>query len=243
LGESVSICKKDRAPLALALLSLAAALVLASGAGELALGICSAGLDMFALAALGVAGAERQLALHWLLMLATMTPLLLVAPVRHLWLRSLADRRALLLGLFVASYLTVWMVAGLPLMLAAQAIKAASANALPWTLALALLWQMSPAKQACLNRCHRRPSLPAFGPAAARAVLAYGIGQGLWCLGACWPLMLAPLVLERGMIVVMAACTLFVMTERMEPPAPLAWRWRGTRTAARWVAARWGRGA
>jgi len=241
LGESVSTFRKDRAPKALALLSLAAALMLATGAEDLALSVCGPGLDRLALAVLGVADARSQLVIHWFLMLATMTPLLLVTPVRHLWLRSLPHRRVLLLVFFVIGYFAVWMVAGLPMMFAAQTIKAASSNALAWTLALALLWQISPAKQACLNRCHRRPSLPAFGPAAACASLTYGAKQGFWCIGACWPLMLATLVLERGMIGAMVGCTIFLVAERLEPPAPLAWGWRGTNAAARLIAAHWGR--
>jgi predicted metal-binding membrane protein len=215
-------------------LSLAAILALALGVGRtLSPGLCGGGPTMLAVTELGAVVAPWGLALGWLLMLAAMTPPVLIAPMRHLWDRSFAARRGSAIGLFTAGYVAVWTAAGAPILLLVLAAKVAVPAPAAWGAALALLWQISPAKQACLNRCHRRPALAAFGPAAARDAMAYGATHGAWCVGACWPLMLTMLVLDRGQLPVMAAIGLFLAAERLERPAPLAWRWRGAGRATR----------
>ena len=101
---------------------------------------------------------------------------------------------------------------------------------------IALLWQVSPAKQWCLNRCHRQPHLAVFGATriSTRLVMA---SQTAACVGACWALMLLPLLLAQAHLPAMAAVTLFILAERLENPAPLAWRWRGPGKVLRIVAA------
>jgi hypothetical protein len=49
--------------------------------------------------------------------------------------------------------------------------------------------------------------------------------------------MLLPLFVERGHLLGMIAVALFVFAERLERPAPLAWRWRGPGKALRIIAA------
>src|SRR6185312_14385511 len=117
-------------------------------------GICSAGLRM-----------PLADSFNWLLMLAVMTPPLIVAPLRHVRERSFTRRRARAMFLFVIGYGAVWMIAGIGLqILALQVMALAAQLALSDTLlclalsaSAATLWQVSPAKQWCLNRCHRRP--------------------------------------------------------------------------------------
>jgi len=82
---------------------------------------------------------------------------LLVAPTRHLWDCCFADQRMRSIGLFAVGYLAVWTAAGAPLLVAAKAISEIQFAPALVTSALVLVWQVSPAKQACLNRCHRRP--------------------------------------------------------------------------------------
>src|SRR5262249_51574739 len=104
--------------------------------------------------------------------------------------------------------------------------------------AAATVWQVSPAKQWCLNRCHRQPPLAAFGAAADRDAFAFGLMNGTACVGACLALVLLPLFAGDGHLAVMFAAALFVFAERLEGPAPLAWRWRGLGKAWRIIAAR-----
>jgi predicted metal-binding membrane protein len=203
-------------------------------------GLCSAGLPP-----LSESSSLAQLASGWLLMLAAMTPPLIVAPLRHVRERSFAHRRPRAMFLFVIGYGVVWMIAGMGLqILALQVMALAERMAATDTLmclvlsaAVAMLWQVSPAKQWCLNRCHRRPQLAAFGATADRAALHFGFSHGASCVGACWALMLPPLFAGAGHILMMLAIMLFVFAERLESAAPLAWRWRGAGKALRLVVA------
>ena len=138
--------------------------------------------------------------------------------------------------LFLAGYAAVWMCVAIGL----QAVALAARWAAPTLLAssglaaaAALLWQISPAKQWCLNRCHRRPELAAFGAAADRDTFAFGVTNGMYCAGACWALMLLAISTANLHFVGMAVVALFVFVERFERPAPLGWRWRWPGKAVR----------
>ena len=142
--------------------------------------------------------------------------------------------------LFVAGYLAVWMIAGAALQAVALAARWAAPAPLAYlgvAAAAAMVWQISPAKQWCLNRCHRQPHLSAFGAAADRDAFDFGLTNGASCVGACWALMLLMLFAGQGHVLAMIALTLFVFAERLESPAPLEWRWRGPGKALRIVAA------
>lgn len=231
--------RRDLIPGVLAGLSAAAFAALALGAGEaIAPAICGRRGAVLAATDLQLVMAPWRLAAGWLLMLAAMTPLVLAPPIRHLWDRSFADRRWATIAVFSAGYLAVWMAAGLSLLAVDLACRGAGPLALFGLIALGLAWQASPAKQACLNRCHRRPALAAFGPAAAQGALAYGVSHGAWCAGACWPLMLAPLLLTQHQLPVMAGAALFMAAERLDLAAPLEWRLRVPVRALRILRAR-----
>lgn len=176
----------------------------------------------------------------WALMLAAMMAPLLTAPVRHLRDRSFTRRRARAIALFAAGYATIWMLAGFVLLsvaLALQQIAPASSLPLMLAAAIALVWQFSPFKQRCLNRCHAHPELAAFGLAADLDAFRFGLTHGLWCVGSCWALMLLPSLAARGHLLVMAAVTLWLFSERLDQPKPPTWRYRGPNTAARVVIA------
>jgi predicted metal-binding membrane protein len=206
-------------------------------------GFCSASLrmplsDSFNLAF--VFNSPAQLASGWLLMLAAMTPPLMAAPLRHVRERSFAHRRARAMFLFVIGYGAVWMIAGMGLQvmaLAAQTAVSDTRMCVALSAAAATLWQVSPAKQWCLNRCHRRSQLAAYGAPADRAAFDFGLTHGAACVGACWALMLLPLFVWQGHVLTMLAVMLFIYAERLESAAPLAWRWRGPGKALRIIAA------
>lgn len=204
---------------------------------------CSAGRRMLLSDSLNLAfvfNSAAPLASGWLLMLAAMTPPLVVGPVRHIRERSFARRRARAMFLFVIGYGAVWMIAGMGLQVMALAAQLAASDTLvclALSAAAAMLWQVSPAKQWCLNRCHRRPQLAAFGVPADRAAFNFGLTYGASCVGACWALMLLPLFVGQGHVLTMLAVMLFAFAERLENAAPLAWRWRGPGKALRIIAA------
>lgn len=174
------------------------------------------------------------------LMVAAMMLPLLAAPLRHVSERSFASRRGQAMLLFVAGYAMLWIAAASGLQLLAFAARWAAPMPLAWLLVgigSAMVWQASPGKQWCLNRCHRRPQLAAFGAAADRDAFVFGLAHGASCVGACWALMLLPLGVADLHLPIMAAIALFVAAERMERPAPLAWRWRWPHKAVRITAA------
>jgi len=180
------------------------------------------------------------LAADWALMIVAMMAPLAIAPLRHVRGRSFARRRPRAMLMFCAGYAAVWMSAGVAL----AALAFVARWAVPATLAcvglvaaVALAWQVSPAKQWFLNRCHRRPPLAAFGVAADGDALRFGLAHGAACVGACWALMLLPLVAGPAHLAAMIAVTLFVFAERLDRAAPLTWRWRGPGKALRIVAA------
>jgi predicted metal-binding membrane protein len=224
--------------LALEATCLTAWSVLALGEGGLTpVAVCSAGLPPpGSFDATAVLASPAGLASGWALMVAAMMAPLLVAPLRHVRDRSFARRRARAMALFVAGYATVWMSMGVALWAVVLSVRWAVPDPLGrlgLAVAVALVWQVSPARQWCLNRCHRRPHLSAFGVAADRDAFAFGLTNGAACAGACWALMLLPLMVGRGHLLAMLAVMLLISAERLESPAPLAWRWRGPGKALR----------
>ena len=168
---------------------------------------------------------------------AMMSPLL-ASPIHHVLGRNFACRGTRAVLLFVAAYLAVWVAAGVGLQTIALALR--SATAARWVApvllsGVALLWQASPAKQRFLNRCHRRPELAAFGVAADRDALIFGLSNGSACLGACWALMAFVLVLQPGTghIIAMATLAVWLYAERLARACPPRWQWRAPLSAAR----------
>jgi len=176
-----------------------------------------------------------RLAGSWALMAVAMMAPLIGAPLRQLRERSLARLRSAAMLCFALGYGGVWMAAGGIVLGTALGF----ALLLPpgWSAAgaglLVLLWQVSPTKQHCLNRCHARPRIAAFGAPAAASALRYGLTHGRWCVAASAPLMVLPFLLPAGHLAAMAAVAVFLYAERIERPAPPRWGWRGTTIAWR----------
>jgi predicted metal-binding membrane protein len=243
-----AVRRLDPGLLVLAATALVAWSALALAASDLPLpALCSAAsrtsaslADVLGLALALALNAPSTLALDWTLMLAAMMSPLLVAPLRHVCARSFARRRLRASLLFVAGYAAVWMAVGGGL--AAGAVAARWATPAPsagllLVAAVALAWQVSPAKQWCLNRCHRAPALAAFGAAADLDALRFGLAHGAACVGSCWALMLLPLAAAEWHVATMAAVAVVLFAERLDGPAPLGWGWHAPGKAVRIVAA------
>lgn len=180
----------------------------------------------------------------WGLMVVAMMSPLIALPLLHVREQSLARRRPRAMLLFAAGYGSVWLAAGLVLQPLAWALPSVAPD-VPWlgtalAALVALVWQVSPAKQACLNGCHRQPALAAFGGEADRDALGFGVGHALWCVGTCGPLMLLAESLHAGagLWLAMPVAASFILAERFEPPGPFVWRLRlplrlGTMLASR----------
>tara|TARA_R110002020_G_scaffold441495_2_gene652330 strand:+ start:6272 stop:7204 length:933 start_codon:yes stop_codon:yes gene_type:complete len=76
-------------------------------------------------------------------------------------------------------------------------------------------YQFTPLKQACLVKC-RNPFTTLFARWRTNVggVFRLGMGQGVWCLGCCWALMLIMLAVGSMNVVWMAALTLFTFVEK-----------------------------
>lgn len=185
-------------------------------------------------------GSALALLAFWPLMLvAMMTPLLLPA-LRHVYTRSLPTRRWRAMTLLAAVYLGIWWAAGVLLQAVAAAMQAVlpGGTAIAFGLVIAVVWQLSPVKQRCLNRLCAHPPLAAFGRAADLAVLRFGCVHTLWCVGSCWVLMLLPLLAGGWHLIMMAMVTVWIWAEPFDTPTMPSWRLRLPIRAARIIAAR-----
>lgn len=227
--------------------SLAAWLLLAFDSGTMMLpAFCSSGTswtpplaDSFDLAVLLIS--PWKLVSGWALMLTAMMAPLIASPLRHVRDRSFTRRRTRAMLLFVSGYGAAWLAVGIVLQLVALTARLTLPEPpirLTLAAAIAVAWQVSPVKQWFLNRCHSRPQLAAFGVAADRGALCFGLESGGACAGGCWALMLLPLLVPYGHLPAMMGVALFVAAERLNRPAPLVWGWRGPGKALRIAAAR-----
>lgn len=130
-------------------------------------------------------------------------------------------------ALFGLGYLTVWagfsvVAAALQMWLGSRALLGASTSVPAPMGALALvgagLYQVTPAKGACLRHC--RTPLSYFlsrwrnGPGGA---FRMGISHGAFCVGCCWALMLSAFALGLMNLAWMAALAAIVALETLAP--------------------------
>jgi predicted metal-binding membrane protein len=177
------------------------------------------------------------MAASWLLMLVAMMSPVLIPPIYQIRFRSFRYRRVRSIALFVAGYAAIWMALGGVLMAMELAVNFAPRAFLPSACMafIALVWQCSPIKQRCLNRCHAHTELAAFGAAADWDAIRFGTTHGLWCAGSCWALMLLPMLLPWGQVPAMALVSALIFSERLERPMLPSWRWRGLGRVTRLV--------
>jgi predicted metal-binding membrane protein len=182
-----------------------------------------------------------SLAAGWSLMLVAMMAPAVIAPVLHVRLRSFRRRRTRATALFLAAYGAVWMTAGI-ILLTMELVAGSFAPQSFWPVAtavtIAIIWQCTPLKQRCLNRCHLHREIRAFGSAADLDTIRFGVTHGFWCVGSCWAIMLAPMLLSHGHVLAMAMVSVLMFGEWLEHPAPPSWRWRGIGRLKRLAVAR-----
>jgi predicted metal-binding membrane protein len=175
-----------------------------------------------------MATAPSTLLLAWLAMMLAMMPPLLARPLLHVWRRSLRRRRMRASALFVFGYAVVWLAAGVLLITGSLVLGSVAPTFGVPPIAIAALvtltWQATPPKQKCLNRCHGRPPLAAFGLRAETDALRFGATHGFWCVGACWALMMLPLAAEGPLHWPVMAAVMFVsIMERARAPDDPRW--------------------
>ena len=160
-----------RAVLAVALRGPGKALLLASAAGWIALAWLLAG-DRLPYSAEAMNHGEHAAAstatrlFHasgyftamWLAMILAMAPPLLLREIGRLWRTSLHRLRHVTIAWFLCGYVGIWLLAGVVLAMLSGWVSVSSER-ITTAIALVALWHCSPARQRCLNACHRVPSL------------------------------------------------------------------------------------
>ena len=163
----------------------------------------------------------------WGLMVVAMMLPKLILPIQYIYQRSLKRRRFWSALLFVLGYLGVWMAAGvfmIAIILGLNLLMPKSYMPAIGVGMIALVWQFSPVKQRCLNRGHDHRALAAFGWAADRDALLFGVIHGIWCVGSGWALMLFPMLLPAGHNLAMVLVTFIMLSEHLEHPRFPRWR-------------------
>ncbi|WP_235852789.1 DUF2182 domain-containing protein [Mycobacterium interjectum] len=158
----------------------------------------------------------------WVAMMAAMM-LPAVLPVAGRYVRAAAGN-AVPAILFVAGYLAVWTVVGLPAFLASTRLNPVL-HSCPWVgrvagvvALVAGLHQLSPLKALCLRHCRWHMSLPAGKDPKSRTwALTAGGRYGLYCLGSCWMLMLVLIAFGTMQLAWMLALAVVIWLEKVAP--------------------------
>ena len=155
----------------------------------------------------------------WAVMMAAMMlPATAPMAVAHARIRPAARGRGTLT--FVAGYLLAWTAAGLVAYALIEGVRSLDLGFLAWDQAgryvaggailAAALFQLTPAKDACLRRCR--------DPRAARSGLEHGVN----CIACCWALMAALFALGVMSIGWMAFVAALIAAERLLPSKLMA---------------------
>jgi predicted metal-binding membrane protein len=172
-------------------------------------------------------------------MLALMAVAMMLPPampaIGYVAVNSFYWRRRRAVLEFVVVFLGVWVTYNLVVLGALGSTGAASSPLAPAAaLALAALWQLTPAKQRALQACHRTRRLPPKGWRATAGVADFGLRNAAACLLSCWAMMLTTAFVALPSLAWMAVLTGVITTERLS---------RRPRRASRRVGAALGAGA
>lgn len=139
-----------------------------------------------------------------------------------------ALQRSVSTGFFIAGYLVSWTVFGLAAYAAFTWVRGLSIGAFSWShdgrylaggaLVAAAVYQLTPAKDACLRRC-RGPLdfvLEHWREGQLGAV-RMGAIHGAWCVGCCWMLMVALFALGLMSITWMLVLAAAIAAEKLLP--------------------------
>jgi predicted metal-binding membrane protein len=163
----------------------------------------------------------------WVVMMAAMM-FPSVAPTVALYARMVGERSRLQPMLFAGGYLVIWTVVGVVAFGLAAAGSALFGDFLSWdqagrwvaggTLVVAAVYELTPLKDVCLNKC-RSPLgflIGAWkdGPAGA---VEMGMKHGAWCVGCCWALMASLFALGVMSLVWMAFVAALIALEKTLP--------------------------
>ena len=152
----------------------------------------------------------------WLVMVVAMMFPLLGDALRTTAARSLWPRRERAIALFLAGYVTPWLIAGAGALALARMLDGAAPVVATAAFVAAALWQLTAAKKRALLSCHRTMPLAPHGWRADRDCLRYGWTIGRQCVVSCGAMMVACLLASHH-LVAMAGVTAVGVVERRAP--------------------------
>ncbi len=182
----------------------------------------------------------------WSVMMVAMMVPSVVPVVRRFdrWMRATGQSVGASV-LFLTGYLLVWSAVGGVAYLLVQALQSLHPAGSMTTLRVGAVllvvagaYQLSWPKQACLSRC--RSPRTVVGRLRCRQVrgcryaVRAGLGQGVYCLGSCWPLMLVLLLVGMMNLAWMAVIAAVILVEKAAPSGEVVSKVVG------WVLVGWG---
>ena len=162
----------------------------------------------------------------WVAMMAAMM-LPAVLPVVRIYARAAANGRAAPVGVFVAGYISLWGVVGIPAYFAWSRLNEPLVQGNSWAgriaggVAVAAgLYQLTPLKTVCLRHC--RSPLSFFmrhGKNLHRAAgaLVAGVRHAVFCVGCCWMLMAVLVAFGAMQLAWMVAFAVLILLEKVAP--------------------------
>lgn len=168
------------------------------------------------------------------MMTAMMLPA--VAPVATLYARTIRTNRGARLTLFVAGYLAVWALAGVPAYYVLRVVDHFAAdsdtalrNIAVITLLTTGVYQLTPLKSRCLRHCRSPISqLLHYGNMKGRLRdLKVALHHAAYCLGCCWALMALFVAFGVMNVWLMIGLAAMVLAEKVLPSGELIGRLAG----------------
>lgn len=150
-----------------------------------------------------------------------------ISPVVKLYARAAAAGSVAPVPIFLAGYLALWTIVGVPAYFAFQGLETPLMEVRPWagrlaggTLLLAAVWQLTPLKAVCLRHC--RSPMSFFmrgGQGLGRPTRAFRLGavHGTYCLGCCWAMFAVLVALGTMHIGWMVGLTVLIILEKNGP--------------------------
>jgi predicted metal-binding membrane protein len=172
--------------------------------------------------------------LSWVVMMAAMMfPSIAPMVLTFSWVQRRRRERGAVKGsvstsLFVAGYLLSWTLFGLAAYAVFTWVRSLSIGALSWShdgryvaggvLVAAAVYQLTPAKDACLRRCRGPLDFVLEHWREGRiGALRMGAIHGAWCVGCCWMLMAALFALGLMSLTWMVVVAAAIAAEKLLP--------------------------
>ncbi len=152
----------------------------------------------------------------WLLMATAMMLPGVLPAAQHVATNTFRRGRSRAVGVFLGTYLLVWLAFGVAAELLITGLSAAPAGALfSVVLVGAAAYELTTMKRWALNRCHRSRPLPPSGLRGLAGVARFAWVNASGCVVSCWLSMLAMLAASGVRPLAMVGVTVAVTYERL----------------------------